>query len=388
MGLEVIRDVVVRVSLQLGDANQLGRAAETATAQFAKFEMIQKRIIDNERTHNSLIREKSADFSKILNQLELMTISLEKMVTYQRQFAEIGIKNPNTGGGGGGGGDGGGGAGGGLMAGGNPLLRVATATITVLHAPRMILGFATEMIEGLKAEFKGGDEADEKGFFTAPGRKFLEAIGAMEEKAGDRAKKELDAVTKIIGLEQSRIALINEANRKELDSAKERLSLAKQEESRIKSAIEAEKQRIETAKQDFGLMNAGEQQTIKDIANKITKDGGIGNLSDQEIEFARKFGGFKPLFGEFAGQNADAGGFADLLKQLGADKKLTKLEADFNVNAELQTAINIEIKDINKMADDIAKRLEPWLTFMTNAMTAKIGSEVNEIIRKIRHREL
>lgn len=417
MGLEIVRDVLVKISLQLGDTSSIQKMATETTRLLSLFESIenksitpktgdmsgvartvdsmlntfnrleevQRKIISNEQRHNQLVVEKNTLGKQTLNQLEMMNMNLEKLVNYQREASRTNptvpnSPNPPTPGPGPGFLDGGS-----IMS--NPVFRISSAVMTVLHAPTMVLGGLEGVIKGLAAEVKGGKAAEKEGFFTAPGTKFLKFLGLIEEHGIEKKDKESDALQGVIALERQRLAIVEQMTAKEVDAARERLALVKQEEATIRSALEQEKARLAQSKQEFGLMTSGEQQTIKDIASKI-KQGGIGSLSEQEIEFARKFSGIKPIFSEFAEQNADAGGFDALAKMLGATQRVEKLEADLKVKIDLANQINLEIKDMTKLAEEIAKGLQPLLEKVSRVMIGRLGTEINELMRKIRNHEL
>lgn len=293
---------------------------------------------------------------------------------------------------------------------------VATVTIAAttafLSAPR-VLGAAAEEVKGIRADIAGGSTAQGGGLFTQAGNAFEEALGL---KSGEIGKSIIEGFTgrsipglsgasspfiateppkpggpspeeilaKEIAALQQKKQLQDELTRIERDAMKSQLEAAKEARSLAEQQLKTITESINRAKEEFGLMNRRDQQTAIDIAEKI-KSGGVGSLTEQELEFANKNSAFKGVLADEARANADTAGFDRIAAALGLDRKQQEAEAEVRAKVTFENDINVRIMDAEKIGEQIAAELAPKLEEQTRRMLAFIEDEIkkNEQRRKM-----
>jgi hypothetical protein len=271
-----------------------------------------------------------------------------------------------------------------LSGGDNKLMMITSATITALNAPRIILSGLTE---GIK-EIREGKFVENR--FAGPGREFLGEMGGMLGEMGPMGQGAALAmlggqnfgILREIAGQQEQARKPNQAQKeaafadiqgKRLEAEKQLNGILLERTKAERELIDEQRRRIDAAREEFGLMDVREKQATRDIAQRIAA-GGVGQLSAEELKFARGNVAFRGIIAEQAKAGADAAGFAEIVKILGLDQKIAAAEA--KVSAEIKQTINIDL-DPSKIADSLEERLAPLVREMENITINKLRSQLN-----------
>lgn len=316
------------------------------------------------------------------------------------------LGGPGGGGGGGGGAGGGAGGGGGLVPGGGPriieveavarevgkgveqgikeaaakgktggpgffsgadnkLITITSAVITALNVPKMFLEGLTEAIE------KGFDGLVEERF-AAPGRGFLAAAGRATG-AGFLQGFVQDEEQRKKPTALQREKTFEDVQTKRLESEKQLNSILLERTKNERELIDETRARIKAAREEFGLMDVREKQATLDIARKVAA-GGVGQLSSEEMKFARQNVAFRGVLAEEAAKGADAAGFAEIVKLLGLDRKIA--EAQAKIEADIKQTINVDL-DPARLADALEERIAPLVKELEEITINRIRTQMN-----------
>jgi len=271
-----------------------------------------------------------------------------------------------------------------LSGGDNKLMMITSATITALNAPRIILSGLTE---GIK-EVREGKFVENR--FAGPGREFLGEMGGMLGGMGPMGQGAALAmmggqnfgILREIAGQQEQARKPNQAQKeatfadiqgKRLEAEKQLNGILLERTKAERELIDEQRRRIDAAREEFGLMDVREKQATRDIAQRIAA-GGVGQLSAEELKFARGNVAFRGIIAEQAKAGADAAGFAEIVKILGLDQKIAAAEA--KVSAEIKQTINVDL-DPSKIADSLEERLAPLVREMENITINKLRSQLN-----------
>ena len=271
-----------------------------------------------------------------------------------------------------------------LSGGDNKLMMITSATITALNAPRIILSGLTE---GIK-EIREGKFVENR--FAGPGREFLGEMGGMLGGMGPMGQGAALAmmggqnfgILREIAGQQEQARKPNQAQKeatfadiqgKRLEAEKQLNGILLERTKAERELIDEQRRRIDAAREEFGLMDVREKQATRDIAQRIAA-GGVGQLSAEELKFARGNVAFRGIIAEQAKAGADAAGFAEIVKILGLDQKIAAAEA--KVSAEIKQTINVDL-DPSKIADSLEERLAPLVREMENITINKLRSQLN-----------
>lgn len=391
--METIRDVVVRVRLQMTDGDAV-KKANGALKEYANgHNRINGQILNGEKQHTEAVKRRSTVNREILNELQQQSIVLDKILFRERQVAKAATERAEAEANAGAGlrGGGGGGVNGGLMdqiKGGRRLIgdigKIALTPVAVLSiAPAVISQLAT-ITRGLGNDIKGliGGQEDvaRAGLLGGPGFELFDAIkeafglgaggrgGILRDGQPEVAVNAKDAMLAALARE---VDLREEHNRLILDSIKVEADLLKQE-----------KAKAEAAREEFGLMDFGQQQTLRDIARKVSA-GGVGSLSSGELDFARSSKAFAGLLAEQAKAFADASGFSEILRLLGTTNKINAAEKKVEAKLEAVNEFNIKL-DPGRIAEQLEEMLAPKLNELRQAMLAKLNDEIARAVNGVR----
>ena len=271
-----------------------------------------------------------------------------------------------------------------LSGGDNKLMMITSATITALNAPRIILSGLTE---GIK-EIREGKFVENR--FAGPGREFLGEAGGMLGGMGPMGQgaalamlggQNFGMLREIAGQQElgrkpnqaQKESTFADIQGKRLESEKQLNGILLERTKAERELIDEQRRRIDAAREEFGLMDVREKQATKDIAQRIAA-GGVGQLSAEELKFARGNVAFRGIIAEQAKAGADAAGFAEIVKILGLDQKIAAAEA--KVSAEIKQTINIDL-DPSKIADSLEERLAPLVREMENITINKLRAQLN-----------
>ena len=271
-----------------------------------------------------------------------------------------------------------------LSGGDNKLMMITSATITALNAPRIILSGLTE---GIK-EVREGKFVENR--FAGPGREFLGEMGGMLGGMGPMGQGAALAmmggqnfgILREIAGQQEQARKPNQAQKeatfadiqgKRLEAEKQLNGILLERTKAERELIDEQRRRIDAAREEFGLMDVREKQATRDIAQRIAA-GGVGQLSAEELKFARGNVAFRGIIAEQAKAGADAAGFAEIVKILGLDQKIAAAEA--KISAEIKQTINVDV-DPSKIADALEERLAPLVREMENITINKLRSQLN-----------
>ena len=271
-----------------------------------------------------------------------------------------------------------------LSGGDNKLMMITSATITALNAPRIILSGLTE---GIK-EVREGKFIENR--FAGSGREFLGEMGGMLGGMGPMGQgaalammggQNFGILREIAGQQElgrkpnqaQKEAAFADIQGKRLDAEKQLNGILLERTKAERELIDEQRRRIDAAREEFGLMDVREKQATRDIAQRIAA-GGVGQLSAEELKFARGNVAFRGIIAEQAKAGADAAGFAEIVKILGLDQKIAAAEA--KVSAEIKQTINIDL-DPSKIANALEERLAPLVRDMENITINKLRAQLN-----------
>ncbi len=255
----------------------------------------------------------------------------------------------------------------------NKLITITSAVITALNVPKMFLEGLTEAIE------KGFDGLVEERF-TAPGRGFLAAAGRATG-AGFLQGFVQDEEQRKKPTALQREKTFEDVQTKRLESEKQLNSILLERTKNERELIDETRARIKAAREEFGLMDAREKQATLEIARKVAA-GGVGQLSSEEMKFARQNVAFRGVLAEEAAKGADAAGFAEIVKLLGLDRKIA--EAQAKIEADIKQTINVDL-DPARLADALEERIAPLVKELEeitiNRIRAQMNAQANEAAR-------
>ncbi len=278
----------------------------------------------------------------------------------------------------------------------NKFLSIASATITAFNAPKVVLGGVTSLLKDLAG---GGEET-----FVKPGREFLQVINEMIPKGVENnpvmqgmlagmgpggqiafgALRGVGAQADILDelarnnpqARESRFAGIQQSR---LDNERNLNTIILERTKAERDLIEETRKRIDAAREEFGLMDVREKQATLDIARKVAGPGGVGQLTSEELKFARGNVAFRGIMAEQAKAGADAAGFAEIVKLLGLDRKIAEAEA--KITADIKQTISVDL-DPSRLADALEERIAPLVKELEeitiNRIRAQMNAQANE----------
>jgi hypothetical protein len=276
----------------------------------------------------------------------------------------------------------------------NKFLSIASATITAFNAPKVVLGGVSELIRDLAA---GGEES-----FAKPGREFYGAISEVMPRGGmieqglrsglagplgpllvnmirDVGEQELRNQEAAKNTPRAREERFSTTQQARLDNERQLNQIILERTKAERDLIEETRKRIDAAREEFGLMDVREKQATLDIAKKIAGPGGVGQLTSEELKFARGNVAFRGIISEQAQAGADAAGFAEIVKLLGLDRKIAEAEA--KISAEIKQTISVDL-DPSRLADALEERIAPLVKELEeitiNRIRAQMNAQANE----------
>jgi hypothetical protein len=421
--------VVINVRMVFASAADTRKAADAATAVHRQMEAVQlqsiARIREAQRRH---VDQQLVDIKRVEN------AHIESLRRVEAAYAAFYRRARGGGGAGGGGGGGGGGllpgpagrggggnglivagrGGGGLIQGGprvieveafarevkaatdtvrqatkgatpgkgffgggaeNKFLSIASATITAVNAPKVVLGGVSEVIKDLAG---GGEET-----FAKPGRQFYAAMAEVFPNVGffeqfrNEEEKRAEAARNTPRSREERFANVQQSR---LDNERQLNTIILERTKAERDLIEETRKRIDAAREEFGLMDVREKQATLDIARKVAGPGGVGQLTSEELKFARGNVAFRGIMAEQAKAGADAAGFAEIVKLLGLDRKIAEAEA--KITADIKQTISVDL-DPSRLADALEERIAPLVKELEeitiNRIRAQMNAQANEM---------
>lgn len=281
-----------------------------------------------------------------------------------------------------------------LSGGENKLLMITSATITALNAPKVILSGLTE---GVK-EIREGKFVENR--FAGPGREFLGEIGGLIGDQNPQTRAMIQAAfgsvpggrfmfdqmqgmaadveqrKKPTGLQREKT--FEEVQIRRLDAERQLNTILLERTKTEREMVDETRNRIKAAREEFGLMDVREKQATLDIAKRVAA-GGVGQLSSEELKFARGNVAFRGIIAEQAAAGADAAGFQEIVKLLGLDRKIAQAEA--KIEAEIKQTINVDL-DPSRLADALEERIAPLVKELEgitiNRLRAQMNAQANE----------
>lgn len=385
---EVIRDVLIKVRVEhdrasagsalgkakaeadaytkavSGGGDAASRAAEKSAAAFGRLEKVLSRIADD----TSGIRGEAGRLSEAFRDFSAEAVrDIDRVIRKERELeattARVGRNAaPVSVGGKPGGGFGLGAAAAGAAAFAGPVAAGAVASVALVAVAPGVLSGLNSTLKGIYIDVFGANEEVKRryGFVGGAIGEVADTIAggdpaqrALEEARRDVLREQIDLLTQQKGLMESLYAEQANAEREKLASLQKSIDVQQQ-------IIDSERARLEASREAFGFLNADEQRSARDIAGKVAK-GGIGSLTREELEFARQNPALTGPLREKAMANADAAGFADIVKTLGADAKLNAAQSRVEVLGNLKNEVEVKLTGFEKVADDIIKQLKPTL---------------------------
>jgi hypothetical protein len=276
----------------------------------------------------------------------------------------------------------------------NKFLSIASATITAFNAPKVVLGGVSELIRDLAG---GGEET-----FVKPGKEFYAAVneamprGGMLEQGlqsglagplgplfvqmmrnvGEEEQRNQEMARNVPRAREERFGT---AQQSRLDNERNLNTIILERTKAERDLIEETRKRIDAAREEFGLMDVREKQATLDIARKVAGPGGVGQLTSEELKFARGNVAFRGIMAEQAKAGADAAGFAEIVKLLGLDRKIAEAEA--KITADIKQTISVDL-DPSRLADALEERIAPLVKELEeitiNRIRAQMNAQANE----------
>jgi hypothetical protein len=256
----------------------------------------------------------------------------------------------------------------------NKFLSIASATITAFNAPKVVLGGVSELIRDLAG---GGEET-----FAKPGRQFYAALAEVFPNVGffeqfrNEEEKRAQSERNTPRAREERFANVQQSR---LDNERQLNTIILERTKAERDLIEETRKRIDAAREEFGLMDVREKQATLDIARKVAGPGGVGQLTSEELKFARGNVAFRGIMAEQAKAGADAAGFAEIVKLLGLDRKIAEAEA--KITADIKQTISVDL-DPSRLADALEERIAPLVKELEeitiNRIRAQMNAQANE----------
>jgi hypothetical protein len=256
----------------------------------------------------------------------------------------------------------------------NKFLSIASATITAFNAPKVVLGGVSELIRDLAG---GGEET-----FAKPGRQFYAALAEVFPNVGffeqfrNEEEKRAQSERNTPRAREERFANVQQSR---LDNERSLNQIILERTKAERDLIEETRKRIDAAREEFGLMDVREKQATLDIARKVAGPGGVGQLTSEELKFARGNVAFRGIMAEQAKAGADAAGFAEIVKLLGLDRKIAEAEA--KISADIKQTISVDL-DPSRLADALEERIAPLVKELEeitiNRIRAQMNAQANE----------
>ena len=256
----------------------------------------------------------------------------------------------------------------------NKFLSIASATITAFNAPKVVLGGVSEVIKDLAG---GGEET-----FAKPGRQFFAALAEVFPNVGffeqfrNEEEKRAQSERNTPRAREERFANVQQSR---LDNERNLNTIILERTKAERDLIEETRKRIDAAREEFGLMDVREKQATLDIARKVAGPGGVGQLTSEELKFARGNVAFRGILSEQAQAGADAAGFAEIVKLLGLDRKIAEAEA--KISADIKQTISVDL-DPSRLADALEERIAPLVKELEeitiNRIRAQMNAQANE----------
>jgi len=256
----------------------------------------------------------------------------------------------------------------------NKFLSIASATITAVNAPKVVLGGVSEVIKDLAG---GGEET-----FAKPGRQFYAALAEVFpnvrffEQFRNEEEKRAQSERNTPRAREERFAAVQQSR---LDNERSLNQIILERTKAERDLIEETRKRIDAAREEFGLMDVREKQATLDIARKVAGPGGVGQLTSEELKFARGNVAFRGVMAEQAKAGADAAGFAEIVKLLGLDRKIA--EAQAKITADIKQTISVDL-DPSRLADALEERIAPLVKELEeitiNRIRAQMNAQANE----------
>lgn len=145
--------------------------------------------------------------------------------------------------------------------------------------------------------------------------------------------------------------------------------------------LKIDRDKINEARGEFGMMNRMEQQSLLEVSKKV-KTGGTSSLNMAELEIARS----SPLFADLLKQNglktADTAGFAEILKNIGVQDKLDRANAAIQTKVSQVNNLNVQLSDFSKLGDELEKKIAPMIAELNAKLLEKLDQEIERSARR------
>lgn len=259
---------------------------------------------------------------------------------------------------------------------------VITAAQTFLNAPKL-LGPLAEQINGLKAEFQGGQMARERGIFTKPGADFWEALGLFQPQQAPQRLGPDELRKKEIDLLKTQKDKVEEIKREQEDLYRRQLDSIRTQKQAAEQHLKTLQDSVDRAKEEYGLLTQTQRQSVQNIAAKI-KSGGVGSLSDIDLEIAQKFAGFRGLIKAESEKNADLTGFNELIRGLSGGDALDAARKKLDAVIQQEVKITAKIDAVENLGEKISEQLAPLLREQFDKAVAILAGDIKkmEAVRK------
>jgi hypothetical protein len=366
-GAETIRDVLIRVRMQMVDGDAV-RKANGALKEYSNgHERVNGKILNGEKKHTEAVRERTGwekQFLAALDQEKQKLAELEARANklaaaaQARAAAEAEAAAASSGGG--------------LLAPAGRRMRnplsFARGVIGSIAAPVAVLAMAPHVISAIGAAARGAREGGLAGGLRAAAEHF----GFVEAVAGFfDAPKEMEGWK---AMKDKEFAILN----REIESKNAFIAGLRDFASKELEALEKERAQATAARQEFGMMDFGAQQTLRDIAERINRQG-LGGISKEELDFVKQNRAFAQLLTPQAEAAAKGADFDEVLRLLGVTERIGKAEEAVKVKLEGLEIVNR--LDVKVDGEDFLKALEAKVVPRFAELTDKALARLIERIR-------
>ena len=280
-------------------------------------------------------------------------------------------------------------------------INVLAATVIIENAQ----GFIKGLSEGLQKELKGSpiDEgpvtAFTRGLATALEELRGTARGGAKNLLGEGGARMFDTAVNgsgagwlldrlkgaglVDGKVTRRIGGEDNSIERQIDLSRQLNSILLERTKAERDLIDQERRRLDAAREEFGLLDARKKQGVIALAEKVGQQG-IGQLTPEELDFARGNQAFRGILSEQAKAQADASGFDRVAKALGFDKRIADAQA--KIEAEVRNIIDVNI-DPENLAKSLEERLAPLMKQVQEKTMQKVRIELDRMEKANRNNQ-
>lgn len=211
--------------------------------------------------------------------------------------------------------------------------------------------------------------------------RFAEARRSEQYDPSKGPKTAEELLAREVQLRQQQLSLLEQSHAKQKAQLQTEQQLTEERIRLNQQVIQAEEAKLDAAREQYGLLDSQEQQKFKDAAGKI-KSGGLGSLSKDELKLLQGNQAFTGLFSDEAKKQADAAGFKEIIASLGLDKKLKQAEEQIELNADIQHKITLELNAVDAIEKKVREGVEDVMKKLSEEMLKRVQLEIGRAVRQ------